>query len=243
MWTGTIKNEGNSTYLFINYTSTANDNEDDFLNADKFSFEIRRYKNKETYKENLVISVYELNNNNNILIAKATTDFVNIESTLLDLRNYGLIIERKNFAKIRKIIERRYIEISANTIVADIDIAVCNLYISIVKDIKSKNINKSDHKNYVSYDISAGDFSKYLMRADYIIYSATDIRKCLSKMTFGQIKEHLIKSDVSINIDDNQLITKCNSNRYDNTINNTKVISLIASCVDIVHEYIKNNEK
>lgn len=202
--------------------------------ADKYLFEVRRYKDRATKEEFLNIQVYEitmdietgkiLSQSKEVYAEIERATIVELEAKLLNLRIYGVVMERKNFPKIRQLIEKiysvlpiHYVEDSDKTT----DNVISEIYMMFVRYIKELGIAPENGL----YNIPVTEFKEYLEDTKYNKYKYSDIKAGLanfSKEINGEKKPG----------------TKCSFGRNDNTIKEAKgdkrikVISFLADVVD-----------
>ena len=87
----------------------------DIGNADKYFFTVRRYKDKATREEHFSIKVYEVITND-VCAEIEKTNIIELESKLLNLRVYGVLLGRKHFPKVRQVIEKAYPGLTPRTV-------------------------------------------------------------------------------------------------------------------------------
>lgn len=202
--------------------------------AEKYLFEVRRYKDRATKEEYLNLRVFEITMNietGEILsrsqevcaeIEKAT--IVELESRLLGLRIYGVVMDRKYFPKIRQLIEKIYSALPKHNI-DDSDTLTGNIieevYIMFVLYIREVGIKPDNGL----YNIPVSEFKEYLEDTKYSKYKYSDIRAGLAEFS-KEVNGKSMKG------------TKCSFGRNDNTVKEAKgdkrikVISFVADVVD-----------
>lgn len=207
--------EGTYARIYCQATDTK-----DIDNADKYIFEVRRYKDIATREEYLNVRVYE---DDNICAEVEKANIIELESKLLNLRIYGVMLGRKHFPKVRQLIEKLYPgltprPIDNNTLLTK-DV-VTLIYKMFVRYIREVGIEAD--KNGL-YNIPVDEFKEYLSDTEYSKYKYSDIRAGLAKFT--------------VTVDGKDIKgTKCSYGRNDNTIakgdKRIKVISFVKEAVD-----------
>lgn len=201
----------------------SNSNRDvDTGNADKYFFTIRRYKDKATREEYLGIKIYEVITND-VYAEIEKTNIIELESKLLNLRVYGVLLGRKHFPKVRQVIEKAYPGLTPravdNSTLVTLEV-VEKIYQMFVRYIKEVGIEVGTNS---LYNIPVDEFKEYLADTEYSKYKYSDIRKGLAEFT-KDVKGKTIKG------------TKCSYGRNDNTIakgdKRIKVISFVPEVVD-----------
>lgn len=157
-------------------------------------------------------------------IERAT--IVELEAKLLNLRIYGVVMERKNFPKIRQLIEKIYPNLPIQSVEESdkiTDNAISEIYMMFVRYIKELGIAPENGL----YNIPVTEFKEYLEDTKYSKYKYLDIRAGLenfSKEINGEKKPG----------------TKCSFGRNDNTIKEAKGdkrIKVISFVTDVVGSY------
>lgn len=218
-WVSDPKTDTGGTYAKIYCQATATK---DIENADKYFFEVRRYKDVATREEYLNVKAYETATNDFCAeIDKA--HYFELEARLLDLRNYGVVLGRKYFPKIRQLIEKVYPGLTPRPVNNSTQLTntiISSIYEMFVRYIREVGIEKG--KNGL-YNIPVDEFKEYLSDTEYSKYKYSDIRAGLASFT--------------VNIDGKDIKgTKCSYGRNDNTIakgdKRIKVISFVPDVVD-----------
>lgn len=227
-WVSEIKSEreGETDYSYAQVTCHTEDVKD-VGNADKYLFEIRRYKVKDTKEEYLNVKVYEIKKDDTGKLVKSSdvcaeierATIIELESKLLNLRIYGILLDRKHFPKVRQVIEKAYPSLSIHTVnnsTAVTKETIEAIYEMFVRYIRETQIAKD---NNGLYNIPVDEFKDYLSDTEYSKYKYSDIRK--------QLAEHDVNGKKA---------TKCSYGRNDNTIakgdKRIKVISFVAEVLD-----------
>lgn len=228
-WVSEIKSEreGETDYSYAQVTCHTEDVKD-IGNADKYLFEIRRYKVKDTKEEYLNVKVYETKKDDTGKLIKSSNDvcaeieqatIIELESKLLNLRIYGILLDRKHFPKVRQVIEKAYPSLSIHTVNNSTDVTketIKAIYEMFVRYIRETEIIA----NNGLYNIPVDEFKDYLSDTEYSKYKYSDIRK--------QLAEYKVEGK--------EAATKCSYGRNDNTIakgdKRIKVISFVAKVLD-----------
>jgi len=218
-WISDSKQEAEGSYAHIYCQTTATK---DIENADRYTFDVRRYKDNATKEEYLNVKVYE-NNSNDVCAEIEKTNIIELERELLNLRIYGVMLGRKHFPKIRQLIEKAYPDLTPRPVNESTQLTtniISSIYVMFVRYIREVGIEAD--KNGL-YNIPVDEFKEYLIDTDYSKYKYSDIRAGLAKFT------------VTVNGKDIKG-TKCSYGRNDNTIakgdKRIKVISFVAEVVD-----------
>ena len=233
-WTYDIKTDSDDSkyaeiYCDISHTTTT-----DLENADKYIFEVRRYKDVATKEEHLNVQVFDaVNNGNNV--TKATNNvcaeieranIIELESKLLNLRIYGVLLGRKHFPKVRQIIEKAYTDLTARvdkSNILPVSEVIEDIYKMFVHYIKDVGIISEKIGHDILFNIPVTEFKEYLADTKYSKYKYSDIREELAKFT---------KKINGKNVNG----TKCSFGRKDNTIargdKRIKMISFVQAVVD-----------
>ena len=198
-------------------------------NASKYIFEVRRYKITATKEEYLSVKVYEVERDENGEISDydecATIEkvsIVDLESNLLNLRTYGVILERKHFLKIRQEIEKVYLKMTkrfvndSTTVTDEIIHSVYEVFVRFIRDVGLEADNGL-------YNVPVTDFKEHISDSEFSKYKYADIRSGLAQLTIEV-------NGSSVNA------TKCSYGRTDNTVKVgnklVKVISFVADAID-----------
>lgn len=233
LWTCEIKDEiegedKDTTYGWVCSNAPLDDN------ASRYFFEVRRYKITDTKEEYLKVQVFlakldrigedELNYDECAEIEKVS--IIDLESRLLNLRIYGVMLERKHFPKIRQAIEKAYLEMTARPDNDSIgttvtDVVISKVYGLFARYIKEESI-EADEKGEL-YNIPVNEFKDYLLDSKYGGYKYSEIRSRLAQFTVD-INGKPVNG------------TRCSFGRNDNTIvrdgKRIKVISFEKKVVD-----------
>lgn len=232
-WVSEIKEDDQGKYAEVYCETTLTK---DIDNADKYIFEVRRYKNKDTKEEHLNVKVFDTVKVGNTM-TKATGDvcaeieranIIELESKLLNLRIYGILLGRKHFPKVRQVIEKAYPLLTARpadnkdstSLTPGVTSAIYEMFVHYIKEV---GIEPEKSGNISLYNIPVSEFKEYLADTEYSKYKYSDIRAELAKFT-----KSIGGKDVKG--------TKCSFGRNDNTIakgdKRIKVISFVQEVVD-----------
>lgn len=225
-WVCDIKAEqGEQTEYKYAQITCDTENVKEIGNADKYLFEVRRYKITATREEYLNIKVYEIKKDDTGDIVKSgdvcaeieRATIVELESKLLNLRIYGILLERKHFPKVRQVIEKAYPNLSIHAVDDSTEVTdqviqeIYEMFVQYIRETKITNDNGF-------YNIPVDEF-KDCLSDSYSKYKYSEIRKKLAEYT--------------VNGKD---ATKCSFGRNDNTIakgdKRVKVISFIGEVLD-----------
>lgn len=230
IWTHDIKSDAEGDYAEVYCQTTLTTGID---NADKYFFEVRRFKDIATREEHLSIKVYDAARSGNI-VTKASnivcgeidrTNIIELESKLINLRIYGVLLGRRYFPKVRQEIEKAYTSMTArpiddSTILTDTTIN--SIYEMFVRYIKEVGIEVG--KNGL-YNIPVDEFKEYIQDTKYSKYKYSDIR-----MGLAQFKKEINGKPTKG--------TKCSYGRNDNTIaKGDKRIKVISFVPEVVESY------
>ncbi len=217
-----LKTEQEGNYAFIYWTGTE---VKDIDNADKYVFKVRRYKDIVTKEEYLNVRVYLSHDAKEIYAEIKKTNIIELESELLNLRMYGVLLGRKYFPKIRQAIENVYLDLTARPVDESTELTseiINSIYEMFVHYIKESGI-EVDKNGY--YNISVGEFKDCLSDSKYSKYKYSDVRAELAD--FCKDIDGTGKKVNGI---------KCSFGRNDNTIakgdKRIKVISFVPEVVD-----------
>lgn len=235
-WISEICSEVDGTFgkVYCTLTVPVNTVPKDIDNADKYIFEIRRYKDVATREEHLNVKVFEAKWNGTAVVATsnaicaeiAKANIVELENKLINLRVYGVLLGRKYFPKIRQVIEKAYPDltprpVNGSTVVTD---AIINsIYEMFVRYITEVGIQPGTNG---LYNIRVDEFKEYLADTEYSKYKYTDIRAGLANFA-KEINGKTVKG------------TKCSFGRTDNTIaaEKDKRIKVISFVPEVVASY------
>lgn len=226
-WGSEIVAEGESNYAQIACETEATK---DIDNADKYVFEVRRYKIADTREEYLNVKVFDGKRADDKVV-KASDDvcaeiekasIIELEGKLLNLRMYGILLGRKHYPKVRQVIEKAYPDLnkrSVNTstvVTEDVVKAIYEMFVRYIKDVEIQESNGL-------YNIPVDEFKEYLADTEYSKYKYSDIRTKLAELKMEKDGKP-VKA------------TKCSYGRHDNTVakgdKRIKVISFIKEVVD-----------
>lgn len=221
-WEHNILTEENGVDTYAEIKCVVSTSED-MDNADKYIFEVRRFKDKVTREEYLNVKVFETANETDVCAEIEKATIVELESKLLNLRVYGVLLGRKHFPKVRQVIEKAYPDLTPravdNSTLVTLEV-VEKIYQMFVRYIKEVGIEVGTNS---LYNIPVDEFKEYLADTEYSKYKYSDIRKGLAEFT-KDVKGKTVKG------------TKCSYGRNDNTIakgdKRIKVISFVAEVVD-----------
>ena len=221
-WEHNILTEENGVDTYAEIKCVVSTSED-MDNADKYIFEVRRFKDKVTREEYLNVKVFETANETDVCAEIEKATIVELESKLLNLRVYGVLLGRKHFPKVRQVIEKAYPGLTPravdNSTLVTLEV-VEKIYQMFVRYIKEVGIEVGTNS---LYNIPVDEFKEYLADTEYSKYKYSDIRKGLAEFT-KDVKGKTVKG------------TKCSYGRNDNTIakgdKRIKVISFVAEVVD-----------
>lgn len=229
-WISDIKQDAGGQYAEIYFDQTLTGN---IENADKYIFIVRRYKDQATREEHLNVKVYDAVKTGNT-VTKATNDvcaeiervnIIELESKLLNLRIYGVLLGRKHFPKVRQVIEKVYPDLTARMVDNSTLLTpqvVDEIYEMFVRYIREVGIETG--KNGF-YNIPVDEFKEYLADTEYSKYKYSDIRSGLAKHK-KVINGKQVKG------------TKCSYGRNDNTIaKGDKRIKVISFVPEVVKSY------
>lgn len=227
-----IKEEDkSSTFIRVFSNATLSDY------AGKYMFDVRRYKITSTKEEYLNVKVYEVterdedgavtNYSSDECAIIERVSFIDLESRLLNLRIYGVMLERKHFPKVRQEIEKNYLKMTARPVGSDstdttvtegVIRKVYGLFVSYIKDV-----GIAPDKNNELYNIPVDEFKECLSDS-------------YSQYKYSEIRSELAQFSVDIN-GETVNGTKCSFGRNDNTImlesgKRIKVISFVKKVVD-----------
>lgn len=250
IWDHTDKQDADGKYVEIYYTESKKDkqnteentesteentesthkNIENTENAEKYIFEVRRYKITTTKEEYLNVKVYEIiewdendkpkDRDECAEIEKVS--IVDLERQLLNLRTYGVIMERKHFPKVRQEIEKVYTSLTKRYVDDNISVTnkvILSVYDAFVRFIKEVGLEAEKEL----YNISVVDFKEHLLDSEFSKYKYSDIRAGLAQL------------EISVNGISTKAV-KCSYGRKDNTVKIgnklVKVISFVAKAVD-----------
>lgn len=231
-WTSDIKSEagGSDKYaeIKIKYDISATKATD---NADKYIFEVRRYKDAATREEYLNVKVFDATISEDNEITKASknicaeierANIIELESKLLNLRIYGVLLGRKHFPKVRQVIEKSYPDLTArpvNDSTVLTPAVISEIYGMFVRYIRELGMTPENGL----YNIPVNEFKEYMEDTDYSKYKYADIRAGLANYS-------KIINGKKVNG------TKCSYGRNDNTVakgdKRIKVISFVSEMID-----------
>lgn len=221
-WEHNILTEENGVDTYAEIKCVVSTSED-MDNADKYIFEVRRFKDKVTREEYLNVKVFETANETDVCAEIEKATIVELESKLLNLRVYGVLLGRKHFPKVRQVIEKAYPDLTPRAVDNSTLVTpevVEKIYQMFVRYIKEVGIEVGTNS---LYNIPVDEFKEYLADTEYSKYKYSDIRKGLAEFT-KDVKGKTVKG------------TKCSYGRNDNTIakgdKRIKVISFVAEVVD-----------
>ena len=217
-----IEANGIDTYAEIKCVTSATK---DIDNADKYIFEVRRFKDKATKEEYLNVKVFEVSNKSDVCAEIEKATIVELENKLLNLRVYGVLLGRKHFPKVRQVIEKAYPDLTPravdNSTLVTLKV-VEKIYQMFVRYIDEVGIEVGANG---LYNIPVDEFKEYLSDTEYSKYKYSDIRKGLAEFT-KVIKGKTVKG------------TKCSYGRNDNTIaKGDKRIKVISFVPEVVGSY------
>lgn len=234
-WISTPENDSEGTYVTIYCHVEVRGNKEsiavtDIDNADKYVFEVRRYKDKATKEEYLNVRAYSatidgdkpVKESDEVCGEVEKANILELESKLINLRVYGVMLGRKHFPKIRQLIEKVYPSLTPRTIdnstllTKDVINAIYEMFVQYIKEVGMTPDNGL-------YNIPVSEFKEYIEDTQYSKYKYSDIRSGLANFT-KVINGEVIKG------------TKCSYGRNDNTIakgdKRIKVISFVGDVVD-----------
>lgn len=219
-WKYNIEQEADGNYARIFFQNPKN--ETDIENADIFIFHVRRFKDKTTKEEHLNIKVYETGSKDTCAEIERVS-LNDLESKLINLRTYGVLLGRKHFPKVRQEIEKAYLKMIPRYIddsTAVTDAVIEEIYELFVRYIKEVGIDPDREL----YHIPVDEFKEYISDTSYSKYKYSDIRKKLAQFE-KEVNGKRIKG------------TKCSYGRNDNTIalkggKRIKVISFVEKVVN-----------
>ena len=227
-WQSELQNDEEGTFAKIYCHVEIKDDESssnkdvDIGNADKYFFTVRRYKDKATREEHISIKVYEVITND-VCAEIEKTNIIELESKLLNLRVYGVLLGRKHFPKVRQVIEKAYPGLTPRTVDNSTLVTpevVERIYMMFVRYIDEVGIEVGTNG---LYNIPVDEFKEYLSDTEYSKYKYSDIRQGLAEFT-KEIEKKALKG------------TKCSYGRNDNTIakgdKRIKVISFVPAVVE-----------
>lgn len=227
-WKYDIREENDNNYVWVSSNAALDDN------ASRYMFEVRRYKISATKEEYLNVKVHEIKRDENGELIDydecaeiGKVSIIDLESKLLDLRRYGIIMERKHFPKVRQEIEKayplltkRYVD-DDTTITDDVILSVYNVFVRFIKEFELKAENGL-------YNIPVVDFKEHLLDSEFGKYKYSDIKAGLAKL----------KIPVSGNPVN---ATKCNFGRNDNTVKiGSKLVKVISFVEEVVNYHFTN---
>lgn len=198
-------------------------------NASKYIFEVRRYKITTTKEEYLSVKVYEVERDEAGEISDydecaeiEKVSIVDLESKLLNLRTYGVILERKHFPKIRQEIEKAYLKMTkrfindSTTVTDEVIHSLYKYFAQFISDVRLDADNGF-------YNVPVTDFKEHIADSEFSKYKYADLRSGLAQLTIEV-------NGSSVNA------TKCSYGRTDNTVKVgnklVKVISFTAEAID-----------
>lgn len=210
--------DGDKPLVYVWIVSNAE--QDD--SASKYIFEIRRYKISATKEEYLSVKVYEIERDENGEVSDydecaeiEKVSIIDLESRLLNLRTYGVILERKHYPKIRQEVEKAYLKmtkryVNDSTIITDEVIhSVYEVFVRFIKDVGLEADNGL-------YNIPVTDFKEHLLDSEFSKYKYADIRSGLAQLKL-EVNGNLVNA------------TKCSFGRTDNTVKvGNKLIKVIS---------------
>lgn len=226
-WTSDKLTEASGDYAEIKYDTSATIATD---NADKYVFEVRRYKDVATREEYLNVRVFDAatSNNgiskasNNICAEIERANIIELESKLLNLRIYGVLLGRKHFPKVRQLIEIIYPDLPARP-VNNSTVLTSTVVDGIYEMFAEYIIGIGMTPDNGLYNIPVTEFKEYIEDTVYSKYKYSDIRAELANFS-KTINGKDIKG------------TKCSFRRNDNTVakgdKHIKVISFVSEVVD-----------
>lgn len=183
-------------------------------------FELKRNKSKSSNFEKLFVDVKL---GNDYLCSDAEISPECIKDGILQLKKYGVVLDRPMFNEVGKEIENNYINIKLNRIDGFsnelTETKISEIFKMICKYIEDYEIKKYSKNNQECYNIPVNKFAEYIKESDYKDMDMTQIRNGLRDTGY----------------------TICNSGRNDRTVMDeetkraVKVISFLASKVEEVN--------
>lgn len=157
----------------------------DGTEAEKFKFEIERQKSKVSHKELLVLRAYRANTN----CSSIATDMGKIGNNIMELKNYGVVLQRNLFNDIIKAIEKEYsnfmIHEVDNSIGTELtDEVVTDIFIMYCDYIIERNIESVTINGAKVYPIKVKDFEEELKESDYVDFGISKIRVKLRDLEY-----------------------------------------------------------
>lgn len=180
---------------------------------------IRRLRSGTDGKERLEIRIYDCDIDDSRPYSTLYCGLVDLQRDLLQLRDYGVLVSRKDIMQIERILTENYytlacsIDEGARTLTSDIP----GILWHICAFIREHGISAKTFGNNELYNIPAVEFVTLFKGSDYARYRQRDIRRALRDSGY----------------------TVCSPGRYDNTVKDNggpsiKVISLHADDPDIL---------
>lgn len=138
---GREETQGTDTFTYAHiYFQLYDEDNKNIGNADKYTFDVRRYKDIATKEEYLNIKVYEVGVDD-ICAEIERANVIELESKLLNLRIYGVLLDRKHFPKVRQLIEKIYSGLSprpvdnSTLLTSKVVNAIYEMFVRYIKEI------------------------------------------------------------------------------------------------------------